>query len=61
MLSNLLVTTVILLLVTMSVILVINKILLKKWMEPFTDLLPCLFDHMRSSTPDLPVAHTIIE
>ena len=31
----------------------------KKWMEPFTDLLPCLFDN--SSTPDLPVAHTIRE
>ena len=31
----------------------------KKWMEPFTDLLPCLFDHMHSSTPDLTVAHTI--
>ena len=28
----------------------------KKWMEPFTDLLPCLFDHMHRSTPDLPVA-----
>ena len=33
----------------------------KKWMEPFTDLLPCLFDHMHRSTPDLPVAHTIRE
>ena len=33
----------------------------KKWMEPFTDLQPCVFDHMRSSTPDLPVAHTIRE
>ena len=31
----------------------------KKWMEPFTDLLPCLFDNMHRSTPDLPVAHTI--
>ena len=30
-------------------------------MEPFTDLLPCLFDNMHSSTPDLPVAHTIRE
>ena len=30
-------------------------------MEPFTDLLPCLFDHMHCSTPDLPVAHTIRE
>ena len=28
-------------------------------MEPFTDLLPCLFDHMHSSTPDLLIAHTI--
>ena len=27
-------------------------------MEPFTDLLTCLFDHMHRSTPDLPVAHT---
>ena len=26
----------------------------KKWTEPFTDLLPCLFDHMHRSTPDLP-------
>ena len=33
----------------------------KKWMESFTDLLPCLFDHMHRSTPDLPVAHTIRE
>ena len=33
----------------------------KKWMEPFTDLLPCLFYHMHCSTPDLPVAHTIRE
>ena len=33
----------------------------KKWMEPFTDLLPCLFDHMHRRTPDLPVAHTIRE
>ena len=33
----------------------------KKWMEPFTELLPCLFDHMHRSTPDLPVAHTIRE
>ena len=33
----------------------------KKWMEPFTDLLPCLFDHMHRSNPDLPVAHTIRE
>ena len=33
----------------------------KKWVEPFTDLLPCLFDHMHSSTPDFPVAHTIRE
>ena len=34
----------------------------KKWMEPFTDLLPCLFDHMHSTcnTPDLPVAHTTV-
>ena len=32
----------------------------KKWMEPFTYLLSCLFDHMNSSTPDLPVAHTSI-
>ena len=31
------------------------------WMESFTDLLPCLFDHMHCSTPDLPVAHTIRE
>ena len=31
----------------------------KKWMEPFTDLLPCLFDQMHCSTPDLPLAHTI--
>ena len=23
----------------------------------FTDLLPCLFDHMHRSTPDLPVDH----
>ena len=30
-------------------------------MEPFTDLLPCLFDNMRRSTPDLPVAHTVRE
>ena len=30
-------------------------------MEPFTDLLPCLFDNMHRSTPDLPVAHTIRE
>ena len=30
-------------------------------MEPFTDLLSCLFDHLHSSTPDLPVAHTISE
>ena len=30
-------------------------------MEPFTDLLPCLFDHMHRITPDLPVAHTIRE
>ena len=30
-------------------------------MELFNDLLPCLFDHMHSSTPDLPVAHTIRE
>ena len=30
-------------------------------MEPFTDLLPCLFDHMHRNTPDLPVAHTIGE
>ena len=28
-------------------------------MKPFTDLLPCLFDHMHRSAPDLPVAHTI--
>ena len=33
----------------------------KKWMEPLTDLLPCLFDHMHCSTPDLPAAHTIRE
>ena len=33
----------------------------KKWMEPFTDLLQYLFDHMHRSTPDLPVAHTIRE
>ena len=33
----------------------------KMWMEPFTDLLPCLFGHVHSSTPDLPVAHTIRE
>ena len=33
----------------------------KKWMEPFTDLLPCLFDHMHCSTLDLPVAYTIRE
>ena len=32
-----------------------------KWMEPFTDLLPCLFDHMHCSTLDLPVAHIIRE
>ena len=30
-------------------------------MEPFTGLLPCLVDHIHRSTPDLPVAHTIIE
>ena len=30
-------------------------------MEPFTDLLPCLFDHIDRSTPDLPVAHTTRE
>ena len=30
-------------------------------MEPFADLLPCLFDHMHCSTPDLPVAHTFRE
>ena len=28
-------------------------------MEVFTDLLPCLFNHMHSGTPDLPVSHTI--
>ena len=33
----------------------------KKWMELFTNLLPCLFNYMCSSTPDLPVAHTIRE
>ena len=33
----------------------------KKLMELFIDLLSCLFDHMHSSTPDLPVAHTIRE
>ena len=34
----------------------------KKWIEPCTDLiLPCLYDHMHRSTPDLPVAHTIRE
>ena len=33
----------------------------KKWMEPFTDLLQCLFDHMHRSNPDLPIAHTIRE
>ena len=27
-------------------------------MEPFTDSLSCLFGHVHSSTPDLPVAHT---
>ena len=59
MLPNLLVTTVILLLVTMSDILVINAS--QKWIEPFIDLLPCLFGHMHSSTPDLPVAHIIRE
>ena len=32
-----------------------------KWMKPFTDLLPCLFDHKHSSNPDLLVAHTIGE
>ena len=31
------------------------------WMEPFTDLLPCLFDHRKSSNPDLPAVHTIRE
>ena len=30
-------------------------------MEVFTDLLPCLFNHMHCSTPDLPEAHTIGE
>ena len=32
-------------------------------MEPFADLLPCLFDHMHCSTLDLPVtvAHTFRE
>ena len=63
MLPNLLVTTVILLLVTMSDILVINIILLPRsgWNHAFIDLLPCLFDHMHRSTPDLPVAHTMRE
>ena len=64
MLPNLLVTTVILLLVTMSDIFGHEyNIASKKWMEPepCTDLLPCLFDHMHRSTPDLPVAHTIRE
>ena len=32
-----------------------------KWLEPFTDLLSCLFDHMHSSNPDLPAAHIIRE
>ena len=32
-----------------------------KWKESFNDLLPCLFDHMHCSTPDLPVAHTVRE
>ena len=32
----------------------------KKWTEPFTYLLPCLFDHMHSSNPDLPVIIFII-
>ena len=32
-----------------------------KWMEPFTDLLPCLFDQMHSSNLDLLVDHTISE
>ena len=30
-------------------------------MEPFTDLLPCLFDHKHCSNPDLPVAQTVRE
>ena len=30
-------------------------------MEPFTDLLPFLFYNMHSSTPNLPVVHTIRE
>ena len=40
-----------------------HNIASKKWMEPFTDLLSCLVDHMHSSrpTPDLPVDHTIRE
>ena len=61
MLPNLLVTTVILLLVTMSDFSHKYNIASKKWMEPFTDLLQCLFDHMHCSTPDLPVAHIIRE
>ena len=61
MLLNFLVTTLILLLVTKSDISHKNNIASKKWIEPFTNLLPCLFDHMHCSTPDLPVAHTIRE
>ena len=33
------------------------KVASKKWMELFTELLPCLFDHMHCNTPDLPVTH----
>ena len=50
-------------LVTMSDILLSHtyNIASKKWMEPFTDILPCLFDHMHCSTPDLRVPHTARE
>ena len=62
MLPNLLVTTVILLLVTMSDILVINIILLPRsgWNHLLIYCRVCLTT-LHRSTPDLPVAHTIRE
>ena len=38
-----------------------NNIIVTRNYVMHAELLPCLFDHMHNSTPDLPVAHTIKE
>ena len=37
------------------------NIVSKRLLEQFTDLLPCLFDHMHSSNPDVVVVYTMKE